>query len=140
MKYKEKLRVLLDSVTYKRISGYSRKNNVSISEIMRVVIDKTHRKFKIKSLREVKQEGHEKGKTEKNLVLFYVSEKHIKKIKALTLKHDTSLSEVVRVLLKTDINKYKYTTRNEKIKQGKAVAEKEKIKRIIRKEKNKTIK
>ena len=110
----KELGILLDSNTYKKIKEFSKLNNISLSEIIRVLLNKSSIKIDVREVGAVIKDAKEKGKVNKSKILVTITEELIQKIRNMSLKNNASYSEIVRHLIsKADFNNISFRTKGE---------------------------
>ena len=113
--------VILDAPTHKKTREFAVLNNVSQSEIIRVLIEKAPLKIDVRKIGSIILDAKKKGKINKYTIKLLLPEKLDLKLKKMSLTNDTSFSEIVRQLItNTDLNNLTYKTRGENILAAKA--------------------
>ena len=104
----------LDSTTHKKIKEFALMNQISMSEIFRVLIENS--KMKLKNVRltgSVIWDSRRQGKVNKSTVRAYVTEEAFYKLTKMRLENNVSCSEIMRCLIEeTDFNNSKLKFKN----------------------------
>ena len=104
--------VRLDAPTHKKLKEFAIINHISLSEIFKVLIEKSN--IKLKNVRlngNVIWEARLKGKVNKSQVRVNATEDTISKLNKLRIENNASCSEIIRCLInEADFSKYKFKT------------------------------
>ena len=115
MKNKNDIAVRFNDTTYKKLKEFSTMNYISVSEVFRVLVEKS--KIKLDNARDkftVSSNAYKDKNTNKNRVMFYLNKELIQKINKMKLENNASYSEIARCLIEgADFNKYKFKTLSE---------------------------
>jgi hypothetical protein len=115
---------MLDAVSHKKIKMVAFKNDVTMSQIVRVLIEKAPQIIKTRNRREVAFDAYNDAKNTVRQKV-YISEDTEEKLKNMRMKNDASVGEIIRQLItNTDLNKFKFKTRGEVIRVAKGKGKK----------------
>lgn len=114
MENKTTIAAMLDNNSYKKIKEFSVMNNISQSEIVRVLLNKIPLKINARDIGTVIQEAKEKGKVNKKSIQIYITDELVVKLRKMILLNNTSYSEIIRyVISTTDFSSMTFKTKGE---------------------------
>jgi len=120
MKSYKKIGVRLDEVSFRKVKEYSIMNDISMSEIICTLLNKTPLILKTRQIGEVINEAKEKGNVNIKMLALFPSDKIILKLKNMCLKNNTSFSEIVRNLIhEANFSEFDFKTKGQKITESK---------------------
>lgn len=113
MENKKTMQVRVNLPTYKKLQEYAVRNYISVSEIFRVLISNSN--IKIDSTRNkttvISQARKSKELVNSRMVMLWLNEKLILKMREMKLANDASYSEIARCLVDSaDFKKLKFKT------------------------------
>ena len=114
------LNIRLDAVINKKLKVFAVMNDVSYSEIVRVLLLKSKLKIKTRDKKTVIIDGQQTEN--KNVVRcgLYLNDDEVMKLKKMHIENNASYSEIIRQLIaNTDLDKLKFKTKGENILAGK---------------------
>ena len=107
-----KIAIKLDNFTNKKIREFSAMNNVSISEIGRVLIDNSDLKINARRFSSIAAYVKKHGRVSIHSTVMWLTKELLDKIKEARAHYETSHSEILRILIReADLNSMTFRTR-----------------------------
>ena len=109
-----RLGIRLDRQTYVKIKDFSKRNNISLSEIIRVLVENSPLEIKTRNNKKIQRDAKEKNLVNTTASMILVTKKVKDKLTNMCSKNEASYSEVVRTLInKTRFKPSDFKTINE---------------------------
>jgi len=110
---RKRVSIQLYNNTYRKIKTFGAKNNISIAEIMRVLVENSSINVNVRTKSQVIIDSSRKNIKLINVVI-YPDKKLLQKINLMIVKNNSTASEILRVLIdNADFKKMKFRTINE---------------------------
>jgi hypothetical protein len=111
--WKIRMGMYLDDMTNNKIRDFSKMNDVSLAEIVRVLIDNSDMKFNARNYGTIVKHGKEK-QVNKRMTLISLTQELFDKIDEAKSRYHTTYSEIIRILIReADLNSISFMTRAE---------------------------
>jgi hypothetical protein len=115
------LHIMLDATTHKKLKTFAFENDVSKSEVVRVLLKKSKLKIKTRDKQTIDKDSKQDRKTNTFENGIYLSDEIFIKIKKMRMSNDASNAEIIRQLItNTDLSTLKFKTKGENILAGKS--------------------
>jgi hypothetical protein len=98
---------LVDEETYNKLYSYSRANAISYTAIIKVLFLKYH-SIHPRSIGDIIQNSKSSGVHNTKKVSFWFDDEFLSSLKDCATKYHSSISEIIRELVKADFSKYKF--------------------------------